>query len=46
VISVVSELLERAGVALSKSHEMKQENFDACHPDGGKSEILSIMLTA
>jgi len=43
VISVVSEVLESAGAPLSKSCEMKNENFDALHPDGEKSQILSIL---
>jgi len=40
---VVPELLERPGVPLSKSCEMKHENFEAFHPDGEKSQILSIL---
>jgi len=40
---VVSEVLESAGTPLSKSCEMNNENFDALHPDGEKSQILSIL---
>ena len=43
MISVVPEVLESAGAPLSKSCEMKDENFDALHPDGEKSQILSIL---
>ena len=43
MISVVSEALESAGMPLSKSCEMKHENFDARHPDGEKFQILSIL---
>ena len=41
--SVVSEVLENAGTPLSKFCEMNDENFDAPHPDGEKSQILSIL---
>jgi len=43
MISVVSEVLESTGVPLSKSYEINDENFDALHPDGEKSQILSIL---
>jgi len=42
-ISVVSELLERAGAPLNKSREMKNKIFNTHHPDGEKSQILSIL---
>jgi len=42
-ISVVSEVLESAEMPLSKSCGMNDENFDALHPDGEKSQILSIL---
>ena len=43
MISVVSELLETAGAPLSKSHEMKHKNSDTRHPDGEKSQVLSLL---
>jgi len=43
VISVVSEMLESTVAPLSESCEMYEENFDAFHPDGEKSQILSIL---
>ena len=44
VISVASEVLESTGALLSKSCEMNDEKFDALHPDGEKSQILSILI--
>jgi len=41
---VVSEVLESAGAPLSKSCKISNENFDALHPDGEKSQILSIVM--
>jgi len=38
-------VLESAGVPMSKSCEMNDENFDALHPDGEKSQIF-LILTA
>jgi len=43
VISVVSEVLESAGAPLNKYCEMDDENFGALHPDGEKSQILSVL---
>ena len=37
---MVSEVLESAGVPLSKSCEINDENFDTLHPDGEKFHIL------
>ena len=45
VASVASEVLERAKPSLWLFFTMKTENFDACHPDGERSQIFS-MLTA
>jgi len=36
-------MLESAVAPLSKSCEMYDENFDALHPDGEKSQVLSIL---
>ena len=40
---MVSEVLESAGAPLSRSFEINNENFDALHPDGDKSQILSML---
>jgi len=40
---VVSEVLGSAGAPFCKSCEMDDENFNALHPDGEKSQILSIL---
>jgi len=40
---VASEILETAGAPLNKLCEINNENFDILHPDGEKSQILSIL---
>jgi len=43
VASVASKVLERAKPSLWLFLTMKTKNFDACHPDGERSQILSIL---
>ena len=41
----MNRVVSKAWESLSKFHEMKYENFETRHPDGEKSQILSIPTT-